>query len=90
MSGLLYQEYLKMIGNRIKQYRVNLGMTQRDLEYKSGVSVRSISRLEQGASVQLDSFIKILEALNLIMNLENLIPDQSRRPSYYLNEKKLK
>lgn len=90
MSGLLYQEYLKMIGNRIKQYRVNLGMTQRDLEEKSGVSVRSISRLEQGASVQLDSFIKVLEALNLIMNFEHLIPDQSRRPSYYLNEKKLK
>lgn len=44
MNGL---EYQKLIGDRIKQYRVNAGISQKDLEEMSGVSVRSISRLER-------------------------------------------
>lgn len=79
-------EYQKLIGNRIKQYRINAGISQKDLEDISGVSVRSLSRLEQGASIQLESFIKVLSALGLENNIELLIPDQSKRPSYYLQE----
>lgn len=45
-----YQSYLSEIGRKVKQYRVNANLTQRDLEKKSGVSTRSISRLEQGVS----------------------------------------
>jgi len=77
-------DYRKLIGERIKQYRINRGYSQLDMEEKTGVSVRSISRLEQGASIQLDSLIKILEALDLAGNLELLVPDQTKRPSYYL------
>ena len=86
MNKLSCQEYQKLIGNRIKQYRVNAGVSQKDLENESGVSVRSISRLEQGASVQLESLIKILSALNLESNIELLIPDQTKRPSFYLKD----
>lgn len=78
--------YQKMIGERIKQYRVNAGLSQKELEDESGVSVRTISRLEQGASVQLESFIKILMALNLDENIEILIPDQTKRPSFYIQK----
>lgn len=42
-----------------------MGLTQKELGEKSGVSQRSISRLEQGESLQLDNFIKIMIALNL-------------------------
>ena len=42
-----YRDYQKNIGERLKQYRIHVGMTQLDLERKSGVSTRSISRLEQ-------------------------------------------
>lgn len=79
-----YKEYLKTIGERVKRYRVSAGMTQQDLADNSGVSIRSISRLEQGASVQMESLIRILCALNLDDNLNLLVPDQSKRPSYYL------
>lgn len=86
MNKLSCAEYQKLIGDRIKQYRVNAGISQKDLEDKSGVSARSISRLEQGASIQLDSFIKILSSLNLDDNIDLLIPDQTKRPSFYLND----
>ena len=62
------------------------GMSQQDLEDLSGVSKRSISRLEQGESVQVDNLFKILVSLGLGDNIELLVPDQTKRPSYYLEK----
>ena len=79
-----YQEYIKELGQKIKLYRIMNEMSQQDLEEQSGVSKRSISRLEQGESIQVDNLFKILVALDLGDNIELLIPDQTKRPSYYL------
>ena len=81
-----YQEYIKELGQKIKTYRIMNEMSQQDLEDKSGVSKRSISRLEQGESVQVDNLFKIIIALGLGDNIELLVPDQTRRPSYYLEQ----
>lgn len=81
-----YQEYIKELGQKIKIYRIMNEMSQQDLEDKSGVSKRSISRLEQGESVQVDNLFKILLALGLGNNIELLVPDQTKRPSYYLEK----
>ncbi len=82
-----YQEYIKELGQKIKTYRIMNEMSQQDLEDKSGVSKRSISRLEQGESVQVDNLFKILISLGLGDNIELLVPDQTKRPSFYLEEK---
>lgn len=60
-------------------------LSQQDLSDKTGVSKRSISRFEQGESVQVDNLFKILLALDLGDNIDLLVPDQTRRPSYYLD-----
>jgi len=87
MNRYSVEEYLGLIGERIKLYRINKGWKQTDLSDKSGVSSRSISRLEQGSPIEFGSLIKILMALDLDENLQLLIPDQKRRPSYYLEKK---
>ena len=81
-----YKEYIKDLGEKIKIYRIMKEMSQQDLEDQTGVSKRSISRLEQGKSVQLDNLLKILLALELGDNIELLVPDQTKRPSYYLDK----
>lgn len=82
-------EYLKELGKHLKQYRIAKGLSQKELEEKSGVSLKSISRLELGeSSVQLENFIKLLIALDLGSNIDLLIPDQSKRPSFYIEPKK--
>lgn len=81
-----YQEYIRELGQKIKTYRIMKEMSQQDLEDKTGVSKRSISRLEQGESVQVDNLFKILLALNLGENIEMLVPDQTKRPSFYLEK----
>ena len=81
-----YQEYIIELGQKIKIYRIMKEMSQQDLEDKTGVSKRSISRLEQGKSVQVDNLFKILLALDLGENIELLVPDQTKRPSFYLKK----
>ena len=81
-----YKEYIKELGQKIKTYRIMKEMSQQDLEDKTGVSKRSISRLEQGESVQVDNLFKILLALELGDNIELLVPDQTKRPSFYLEK----
>jgi len=81
-----YQEYIKELGQKIKLYRIMKEMSQQDLEDKTGVSKRSISRLEQGESVQLENLLKVLLALDLGENIDLLVPDQTKRPSFYLEK----
>jgi len=79
-----HREYIKELGQKIKLYRIMKGMSQQELEDKTGVSKRSISRLEQGESVQLENLFKILVALDLGENIDLLVPDQTKRPAFYL------
>lgn len=81
-----YQEYIRELGQKIKVYRIMKELSQQDLEDITGVSKRSISRLEQGESVQVDNLFKILLGLNLGENIDLLVPDQTKRPSFYLEK----
>lgn len=79
---------LLMLGERIKAYRIDYPMTQKELADKSGVSVRSIQNFENGKDIQLHNVIKLIKALDLGENLNLLIPDVSKKPSMYLEKTK--
>jgi transcriptional regulator with XRE-family HTH domain len=66
---------LKEIGNRIAQYRLNQDKTQATLAQEAGVSNRTITRVENGNSIQVSSLIRILRALKLAENLDGLVPE---------------
>ena len=62
---------------KIKQHRKKLKISQTQLAAKSGVSLGSIKRFESKYKISLNSFIKILIALNLERVLENLFTQRS-------------
>ena len=71
---------LKEIGNRIAQYRLNQNKTQAALAQEAGVSNRTMTRVENGHSIQASSLIRILRALKLVENLDGLIPEPVASP----------
>lgn len=71
---------LQKIGNRIKQYRVSLNITQNQLSQRCGISVITIMRIENGEDTKWSTIIKILSELDLSENLDILIPEQ--KPDY--------
>lgn len=78
----------KELSNRFKQYRISCQLTQEELADKSMVSLSTIKRFEKGEDIGLSKLIRLMESLDLIGNLDILIPDQSDRPSYYLDRAK--
>ena len=67
----------KELVEKIKQHRKKLKISQTQLAAKSGVSLGSIKRFESKYEISLNSFIKILIALNLEHDLENLFTQKS-------------
>ena len=65
---------------QIQKTRLARNFTQTQLAVKAGVSPRTIRYLESGSGVSLDTFIRVLSALDLIQNLRTIFPDLSIRP----------
>jgi transcriptional regulator with XRE-family HTH domain len=79
---------LRELGERAQQYRVSINLSQSELAKKAGVSQRTVERLEAGNSVQLDKLVRILRALGLSANLDQLIPEAAVRPIQLAGSKK--
>lgn len=71
---------LSEVGRRLAQRRLNLNRTQEELAESSGVSKRTVERLEKGQSVQLSSFIRVCRELGLVKRLESLIEEPLPSP----------
>lgn len=82
MSGFFFNpktpnDIAKELIEKIKQHRKKLKISQAQLAVKSGVSLGSIKRFESRYEISLNSFIKILIALNLEQDLENLFTQKN-------------
>lgn len=71
---------LSELGERGRQVRIGMNLTQAELAKNAGVAQRTIERFEAGNSVQLDTLVRILRALRLSTNLDQLLPEASVRP----------
>lgn len=72
---------LAELAQRVCDQRIAANLTQADLAKKSGVSVRTISRLESGEGIALEKFLSVLRVLGLLRNVELLIPEYRMMPT---------
>lgn len=79
-------QILERLAKRLKDYRIRKSFTQKDLAEKSGVSLASIQKIEQGKSVSFNLLLAVLRSLRLLNNLEALVPDVSISPIELLKE----
>ena len=80
MNNLPYatnQDILALLCLRLKEYRLAARMSQREMAEKSGVSLTTISHLEQGMNrnITLNNFISLLRVLGLEQRLSDLLPE---------------
>lgn len=76
------------IGKRIRDCRIDFPMTRQELSNKSGVSLRTIARIESGETTQFDSIINIMRALDCLERIDTLFQDSEVRPSQIISRKK--
>lgn len=71
---------LQDIGTRIKEYRMRQCLQQKELAESAGVSLDTVSRLEQGKNISFDKLICILRVLDMLENIEDFIPEPPISP----------
>ena len=66
-----------MLGERFREYRRALGLSQKQISLQSGVSVMTIVRFErgQGNSIGLDNLIALLRAVQRLDDITELVPE---------------
>ena len=65
---------------QVENIRLTRNLTQAQLAHEASVAWMTINRLEKGRGVSLNTFIRVLMALGLQNNLQNLLPDPTIRP----------
>ena len=68
------------LGARLEALRLSRNINQSALAAEAGVSRRTITRLENGEGMSLNTLIRIMQALGIADRLETLLPDPAVRP----------
>lgn len=68
------------LGRRLERIRLGRNIKQTRLAEEAGVSRRTITRLENGEGVSLDTLIRVMRALGLAERFDTLLPNPAVRP----------
>lgn len=71
------------ISARLKETRLKQNMSRQELAARSGVSVSSISRMEEGEIKSFDSFLRVLRILGQLEVLLPLVREIEPSPAEY-------
>ena len=69
----------ELLGQRLKQARLNLDLTQLEVAERAGVGRKAVLNAEKG-KVQLEALVAILQALGLTAQLDHFLPPQPPSP----------
>jgi transcriptional regulator with XRE-family HTH domain len=90
-AQLTDESILKELGVRLAAARLGRNLTQAALAEQSGVSKRTVERLESGAvATQLSGFLRVCRVLGLVEGFETLIPAPAVTPMEQLQRQSRK
>jgi transcriptional regulator with XRE-family HTH domain len=71
---------LKELGRRLARVRKARGFSQDRLAGEAGIGVATLRRIEGGQDSQLESWLKILKALDMAPSVDALLPEDLKSP----------
>lgn len=71
---------LQTLGERLKEYRLRRNLQQAELARYAGVNISTVSRIEKGQNIMIDSYLRIMRVLEMLDNLDEFIPEPPRSP----------
>jgi transcriptional regulator with XRE-family HTH domain len=74
------QQSIQALGHQLEQLRLSKNLSQSAVASEAGVSRRTITRMEAGETVSLDTFIRVLKVYDVADRLAALFPEHTVRP----------
>lgn len=83
-------DIIRILGERFKEYRLSVRLTQKELSEKTGISHKTISMFEsgRGRNITMQNFLTLLRAVGMLQNVGELLPELPGSP--YLIQSQLK
>lgn len=88
--GMTDTAIVSELGKRMKATRLKKKFTQPEVAQRAGISVFTISQMENGKNTSLISLIAVMRVLKLLENFDGLIPEQMVSPVELLEAKQKK
>lgn len=82
------EQVRSVLGARLQARRKSRGLTQTALAERAGLSRPTVSTLERGLDVNLDSFLSVLRALDLLDALNVTVPEPGVSPMSELRQRR--
>ena len=80
-SQIADEELLKLIGERLARLRLAKNLTQAELAEQAGLGLRTVQRLELGATAtQLSGLVRVCRVLGLVERFDAFIPEEAASP----------
>lgn len=74
------------LGRRLRALRLQQNLTRQIVAARSGVSLKTIARAEEGENISLETFLRILKTLSVLENMEQVLPNEEPLPTDILKE----
>jgi transcriptional regulator with XRE-family HTH domain len=76
------------LGHRIRRVRLARNLDQRTTAERAGISLRALSKLENGQGSNLETFLRTLRALDYLKGIDLLAPEPTVNPLAMLRSPK--
>lgn len=73
-------EVLQELAERLARIRKAQGYSQTELAKEAGIGVATLRRIESGRDSQLETWLKILKALDMASSIDSLLPEKFDSP----------
>jgi transcriptional regulator with XRE-family HTH domain len=74
------RQSIQAIGRELEQLRLSKNLSQSLVASEAGVSRRTITRMEAGETVSLDTFVRVLKVYDIADRIATLFPEHAVRP----------
>lgn len=78
---------LTEVGERITRCRLERQLTQATLARQAGIAKRTLERVEAGETAQTNTIIRIFRVLDLLPNLDQMLPGSNPGPLEVMRRK---
>jgi len=87
ISTLADETILAEVGERIARRRLEYQLTQAALARQAGIAKRTLERVEAGETAQTNTIIRIFRVLDLLPNLDQMLPASKPGPLELMKRK---
>lgn len=81
-------ELQELLGERLKRLRLSRNLDQRTTAEKAGISEKALRNLEAGRGSTVETFLRVLKALDYLQGIDLLAPEASVNPLELLRQPK--